>query len=287
MAGVALPAGPVGAHPSAGLAEVGLEAELVEFAAVADLFAAAPAHLAARHGIASWTTEAATCTSVGDLPEHSVLNRVLGAALGARLDDARIEEICAWFAERETSAHVGVAPAAWQAGLAGALGRHGFVPGYAWTKFARRVDPHPAPRLERVRPARPAEAEAFGQAVAEGFGLPPFLAAWLSRLVGRPGWSCHLALDGGQIAGAGALYRQGRTAWLGLGCVLPAHRGRGLQRELFASRLAAAAAAGCDLAVTETGVREPGRPGFSYANILRAGFSEAYVRPNYVRRFVR
>jgi hypothetical protein len=39
--------------------------------------------------------------------------------------------------------------------------------------------------------------------------------------------------------------------------------------------------------VTETGVREPGKAAFSYANILQAGFEEQYVRPNYVRRAAR
>jgi hypothetical protein len=33
--------------------------------------------------------------------------------------------------------------------------------------------------------------------------------------------------------------------------------------------------------VTETGERVPDGPAASYANILRYGFQEAYVRPNY------
>jgi hypothetical protein len=40
---------------------------------------------------------------------------------------------------------------------------------------------------------------------------------------------------------------------------------------------------GLRLLVTETGVPRDGRPGPSYRNILRAGFREAYVRPNLVK----
>ena len=36
------------------------------------------------------------------------------------------------------------------------------------------------------------------------------------------------------------------------------------------------------LVVTETGELEEGRPGNSYRNILRSGFHEVYVRPNFL-----
>ena len=43
-----------------------------------------------------------------------------------------------------------------------------------------------------------------------------------------------------------------------------------------------AAARGAQIACTETGERLPDKPSNSYRNILRAGFSEAYVRQNYL-----
>jgi hypothetical protein len=50
---------------------------------------------------------------------------------------------------------------------------------------------------------------------------------------------------------------------------------------LMASRIADAAKYGAKHAATETGVPQPGQPAPSYANILKAGFEVAYVRPNW------
>jgi hypothetical protein len=50
---------------------------------------------------------------------------------------------------------------------------------------------------------------------------------------------------------------------------------------LLARRIAEANRLGARVAVTETGVPQPGEPAPSYANILAAGFSIAYVRPNW------
>jgi hypothetical protein len=152
-------------------------------------------------------------------------------------------------------------------------------------KFTRGVEPLPTVEtslvVERVRSR---DAKVFGRVVAEGFGLDPFTGTWTAGLVNRKGWSCFLAWDGEEVAGAGVLYVSGRTGWLGLGCVVPAHRGKGAQRALFASRVGDAARRGCRLLVTETGQRVDGKPAFSYDNILHAGFEEGYLRPNWVRR---
>ena len=79
----------------------------------------------------------------------------------------------------------------------------------------------------------------------------------------------------------GALFVDGDQAWLGLGATLPEARGRGAQSALLAERIRLAAEAGSTTVTTETGVREDGRPERSYRNILRAGFEEAFVRPNW------
>jgi GNAT superfamily N-acetyltransferase len=77
------------------------------------------------------------------------------------------------------------------------------------------------------------------------------------------------------------LFVHERTGWLGFAAMLPRHRGRGGQHALLAARIDEARSAGCELLVTETGERLEGRPSASCANILRAGFREAYLRPNW------
>jgi hypothetical protein len=57
---------------------------------------------------------------------------------------------------------------------------------------------------------------------------------------------------------------------------------RGCQTALLRRRIRDAAAAGCETLLVETGERTGDRPSASYRNILRAGFREAYVRPNWV-----
>ena len=62
----------------------------------------------------------------------------------------------------------------------------------------------------------------------------------------------------------------------------PEHRGKGAQTALLAARIERARTLGLAALTTETGERLPDRPSGSYRNILRAGFVEAYLRPNLV-----
>jgi hypothetical protein len=61
---------------------------------------------------------------------------------------------------------------------------------------------------------------------------------------------------------------------------LAGHRGRGAQGALPAARIAAGRAEGCRGFVVETGAPQPGEAAPSFRNVGRAGFREAYPRPN-------
>ena len=76
----------------------------------------------------------------------------------------------------------------------------------------------------------------------------------------------------GQPAGGGALEIHDGVAALMAADTLPAYRKRGLHTLLLHARLAAATAAGCDLALVHTA---PGSA--SQNNVLRAGFQLAYT----------
>jgi GNAT superfamily N-acetyltransferase len=109
--------------------------------------------------------------------------------------------------------------------------------------------------------------------VRVSYGLPEAIEPQL-RGVKDAGWTCLLALDGDEPAGAAGLYAAGGAAYLGLAGTLPEHRGKGAQNALLAARIRRAAELGCDLLTTETGERRDDRPSNSYRNILRAGFTE-------------
>jgi len=152
-------------------------------------------------------------------------------------------------------------------------------------KFVR--DTHP-PRfkvgddvgvIELTVPAQ----EPFGMIAATGFGLPAWAAAFFADLPGRERWRCYVARVDGTAQACAAMLVDGAVAELGIAATLEPARGRGCQPALLHRRILDAAAAGCDTLLIETGERVPGRPSASYRNILRAGFKEAYLRPNWRR----
>ncbi len=96
-------------------------------------------------------------------------------------------------------------------------------------------------------------------------------------------WTCWLALARGEPPAAAALWARGDAAYLGLAATLPEHRGKGAQRALIAARILRACELGCRTIVTETGEQRDNRPSNSYRNLLRLGFGERYVVPNWVR----
>ena len=166
------------------------------------------------------------------------------------------------------------------------LRESGFEPTYAWMKFVR--DPHPprfpAPDGVEVVEVTTPDQEPFGTIAALGFGMPAWGAGLFAHLPGRDGWRCYVARVDGEAQGCGAMVIEDGVAELGIGATLEAARGRGCQTALLRRRIVDAAEAGCHTLLVETGERVPGRPSASYRNILKAGFEEAYLRPNWKRR---
>lgn len=152
----------------------------------------------------------------------------------------------------------------------------------AWAKFCRPTSGAPVVTTPfTIREVGADESAMFAATAVAGFGMPPPLATWLARVVGRPNWHAYVSFAGSEPAGAAALYVEGDFAWLGIGATKPDMRKRGGQSALLARRIADAGKFGAKYAVTETGVPQPGQPAPSYANILKAGFEIAYVRPNW------
>jgi GNAT superfamily N-acetyltransferase len=260
---------------------VSADLERIERDAFADAFAAAPADVAARHGIAARPIGAGVvCTVIADV-DSLMLNRTSGLGIDEPATEAAVERIVEAFGE--TRFAVALAPSARPAETAAWLRAAGFEAGYAWMKFRRGADPPADVATDlRVAQAGPEDGRAFAQPVVEGFGMPAWGSDWLAAIPGRRGWGCYVAWDGHEPAAAGAVFLQPPLAWFGLAATRPEFRRRGGQGAIMVARIRAAIAAGCSTLVTETGERVDGRPSNSYRNILRYGFGEAYVRPNYV-----
>jgi hypothetical protein len=249
-----------------------------------DTWQAVRPEAAAEHGIALASFGPVQATIVPELPEVQIANMILGATTPGAVTEGQLEAAIAWARERGANPCVPVTPglegsAEAEAFLRGA----GFAPGYGWMKFVR--DTHP-PRFSvpddvEVVELSAADEEPFAAIVAAGFGLPAWGAELFAQLPGRPGWRCYVAKLDGVAQAAAAMFLDAGLAELGMAATLEPGRRRGCQLALLGRRIRDAAGEGCDLCFVETGERVPERPSNSYRNILRAGFEEAYICPNW------
>ncbi|MGE0028855.1 MAG: hypothetical protein AB7O78_09715 [Thermoleophilia bacterium] len=253
-----------------------------ELAGYRSLWAAVPGDLAARHGVAALDVAGGACLAVASQAGNPMLCHAVGVGVGHDVADAELDRIAAFYAARGGRYQVSAAP-----GATGDLGERllarGFRPSRPWMTFHRPAGEISGPDTAlRVVPVDAGSAPAFGAIVAAAFALPADLAWWIAAVVGAPGWTCLLALDGDVPVGAAGVVVDGDAAWFALGATLAGHRGRGAQGALFAARSRVALEAGARHFMTETGAPAEGdRPGPSYRNMLRWGFREAELRPNY------
>jgi GNAT superfamily N-acetyltransferase len=256
--------------------------ELVEADGYGEIFRAAPDSVRREHGVDVHEVAGATCILLGAARGNLMLNRVNGLGLRGPVEDAHLDEIDAFFRAGGTRYAISVSALA-PPDLAPRLAERGFEPGYAWMKFRRGVEPPPEVETTlRVEEAGAGRGGAFGTIVACGFGLPDFAAEWFAALAERPRFHLFLAYDGDEPAGAGALFVGDGIGWLGVTATLPEHRRKGAQGAILAARIRLAGELGLGVLATETGERTADRPSNSYRNILRLGFEECYLRPNYV-----
>jgi hypothetical protein len=261
-------------------------ADRVEFAAYADMWAAANSRTRDELGLIAGSVGGLRIIGCAATPGADMLNRVMGVGLTpwdaedllAAAGELRRRGCVCQVSLRDNAPHGADA----RVGLASL----GFGTGYAWMRFihpgGQPAAPHETPPV-RVRPCRAPDAGDFGEVVARGFAVPAAFAGFVAGLVGLERWHCLLAEDAaGNTLAAGALFIDRDAAWLGLGATLPEARRRGAQGALLRERIAHARAAGCALVTMETGERVEGRPSASYRNILRAGFEEHGIRPNFV-----
>jgi GNAT superfamily N-acetyltransferase len=252
-----------------------------------DIWESVPAAIAAEHGIELRSFGQVQATTVRDLAEARMLNLVLGAAEDAERGGEGLASAVAWMAEQEVSPYVPLTPGLPGTAAAEAwLREYDFERGYAWMKFVR--DPHPprfpAPDVVDVVELTAPDQQPFGAIAAVGFGMPAWAADFFNYLPGREGWRCYVARVGGETQACGAMLVEDGIAEFGIGATLEEARGRGCQTALLHRRICDAAELGCHTLFVETGERMPDRPSASYRNILKAGFEEAYLRPNWQRR---
>lgn len=251
-----------------------------------EIWDSVPGKAAAARGIEMGDFGPAQATIVTALPEARMLNLLLGANASRAVADGHLAKALDWIESRGVSCYVPVTESEPEAtGAEELLRSRGYEHGYAWMKFVR--DAHPprfsAPAGVEIAEAKAGEDTSFGMIAATGFGLPVWASAFFADLPGRPGWHCYVAFVDGEPAACAAILVHERIAEFGIAATLEPARGRGCQLALLHRRITDAVSLGCHTLFVETGERVPDRPSASYRNILRAGFEEAYLRPNWQR----
>lgn len=218
-----------------------------------------------------------------DLP----VNRAAGMGMHSPVTAGQMQEIERFFADREMPAQLDLCPLADSSFLELAA-----ESGYHIVRFLDVLsidlppqDPLPAvPLGVEVRTIVAEETEIWVQTVASGFAATDGLDESDANIVlaraaaHSPGVVCYLAAVGGQPAGGGAMMLHGHLAALFSSSTRLPFRGRGIQNGLVATRLKAAASAGC---TTASVLATPGS--VSHHNLERAGFRVAYTRPTLQR----
>jgi hypothetical protein len=251
-----------------------------------EIWDAVPAAVAVAKGVRRAEFGPVQATVLAALPEVRVFNLILGGAAGDAAAEGFLEEAIEWTRGQETRGYALLTPdrpgtASAEATLAAA----GFERTDGWMRFVRDVHP---PRFEVAGDVEVIELKGsdedtpFGAIAGLGFGFPSWVASLFAGLPALPDWRCYLAVLDGEPQACAAMLLDGELAKLGVAATLEGGRRRGCQLALLRRRIEDAAAAGARTLFVETGERVPGRPSTSYANILRAGFEEAYLSPGWI-----
>jgi GNAT superfamily N-acetyltransferase len=259
-------------------------ADAAEAAAYVDMYAAAPTGFAASSGLRTERVAGATLLLAPGLPTP-MFNRVIGLGTFEPASEQAVDAIVGRYRAAGVSEFwLSVSPAAEPPNLTQWLEVRGFSPPQrrSWVQMCRGEEPSPglATTLE-IRAAGPDEATALGTVIAAAFEMPPPMAAWLASLVGRADWQGFAALDAGTMVGGAFVHTRPPQGWLGMGAILPGHRGRHGQSALMSARIRHARRLGCKSVHTETGEPVGNEPNPSLANMVRCGFERVCSRVNY------
>jgi hypothetical protein len=250
-----------------------------------EIWDAAPTAVAVAKGVRRAGFGPVQTTVVAALPEVRMGNLILGAASADAAAEGFLEEAIGWVREQETRGFTPLDPNLPGAAAAeAALTAAGYERGHDWMRFVR--DAHP-PRFKAAEDVEVFEIDGrgedapFGTIAALGLGVPPWVASLFAPLPALPDWHCYLARIDGEPQACAAMLLDGEVAELGVAATLEGGRRRGCRLALLRRQIEDAAAAGARTLFVETAARVPGRPRAGYANILRAGFEEAYLCPGW------
>ncbi|MFM0209540.1 GNAT family N-acetyltransferase [Paraburkholderia sediminicola] len=236
------------------------------------------------------------CGGIAALTENIFgrkLNHVTGFGMGTPVSADAVEQLEAVYNERALDVEIDLCPHADGTALAVLMERGYAVNAFSNTYVRMLIDEdltaRPPNGIEIVTDRAIVEDVFVSHSIA-GFEMqavrrsPLLLEALAKIAIARADTMLFAARLNGQLAGTGGMSviatPVGKIAHLYIASTHPAHRGRGIQLALIRSRLAAARNAGCTMASITA------RPyNTSARNTERAGFSLAYTKATFVKRY--
>ncbi len=257
--------------------------ENVESEAWSEFYRAAPPDIAKRFGIKQYR-EAFGTVAVASGLDVLALNRVLGPGLDKPFASRMLEKIIGLYRESGTKKFFfQIPPAARPENIPGILRQYGLEHYNNWVKLYReagRIDiPETGLRVEKIDSGK---GGIFGDIVAQSFGWPDGGSKWVAGLTGCPRWNHYMAFNDDTPIATGAFFVDGDFAWIDFAATLEKYRGRGAQKALLKRRMDDIVQAGAKYVVVETAQQTAEKDAPSYRNMVRYGFREAYIRPNYI-----
>ncbi|HOD67601.1 MAG TPA: hypothetical protein PKW75_06170 [candidate division Zixibacteria bacterium] len=263
--------------------ELARSLELIEIAAMVDVFAAAPDKIARRLGARVIECSPMTGVLVPGL-DVLVFNRVIGFGLQPAIDPVDVDRCLDHYrAAGVKRFFIQTCPVGAPENARQVLGARGLRWHNNWVKLYRDTSPPPASELSvTVREIGRDQALRFGELVCTAFEWGDAIVEWIATLVGRPRWRIYGAFDGWRMIAGAALFVHGDFGWLDFAATDKDYRASGAQSALLHRRIAEAAALRLRTLVLETAEQTAERGAPSFRNVQRFDFEVAYVRPNFL-----
>lgn len=260
--------------------------EDVEIGVLNDLYNAASQEIAERIGIQSNLSNSTLITVVSS-SYVLALNRVLGLGIAKTVTSDDIEKIISIYKSAGVKRFfIQLNPLITDSSIPELLEYAGFIHYNNWIKLYRDVTP-----LNKVKSNLTVKkidqnlSNNFAKIVCDNFEWGNDCIPWIAATVGRNNWYHYMAFDNDKPAATGAFYKHNEYAWIDFAATKEEYRGKGAQAIISKMRIDDIIESGVKNIVVETAQQTEKHSTPSYRNMLRYGFKEAYVRPNYLMVF--
>ena len=259
------------------------EYELVESAAWTDFYHSVPPETVAKCGIKTFPVGGVNGTIAPKL-DILAFNRVVGLGIKEPIDERIIDIILNKIeANGVKRFFIQIHPEVFDDNLRKLLTSHNFYHYNNWVRLIRDNSSTANTKTNLViKKISKSESKSFAEIVIIAFNWPPELTDWVAAPVGRKNWHHFMAFKKDVPIATAAFYHSGEFAWFDLAATHPDFQGKGAQSALLARRIEDCRNLGVKTIIVETAEQTSEKEAPSYRNVLKAGFKEAYKRPNYI-----